>query len=310
MNRRTSSRTQRIPGRKTFAFLGLTILFGNLLPTAFTSFLTMRIVMALRVLNSLQQRIFAWKIRRENNLPGSQFGSSSLSKEQILNQLDHCARAGQFPMLDNGHLYLADTRLSAYRNDHDWALIIEVIGFNPRTGGVYGIQNGLYCFGTCLRRPPGMANGDFLCFARDGFDGPAFNDGSDWHVREGVRTLYIRDTAVYLDLSPAALARKGIELAEPPLVNGEELLRSLIPEQRALLLATDEELYERLTVRLPLVLRLDEWHHPDLISSELPSQSEAFRQIAEVLASGDLSRYQPAQAPNTHWQNWPLGGTL
>jgi hypothetical protein len=31
---------------------------------------------------------------------------------------------------------------------------------------------------------------------------------------------------------------------------------------------------------------------------------------ARVLATGELRHYAPTEAPNTHWSNWPLGGTL
>jgi hypothetical protein len=55
---------------------------------------------------------------------------------------------------------------------------------------------------------------------------------------------------------------------------------------------------------------LDEWNHPDLANSELPSQSETFQQLAQVLATGDTSKYWPSKAPNSHWKNWPDGGTL
>ncbi|HNT55028.1 MAG TPA: hypothetical protein PKG95_09975 [Anaerolineaceae bacterium] len=214
-------------------------------------------------------------------------------------------------MLDHGYVYLADTRLSAYRDERNWALIIEVLGYHPRAGGLGGMVNSLYCFGSCLRRVPGLSNEDFLHLTREvSDDDPIFQDDESWQVREGAHNLQIRDNRVTLDLSPAALARKGIALAEPPTLTAAELLRSLIPEQRTLLLATDAELYQRLTVPLPLVLRLDEWHHPDLSRGELPSQSETFRQIAAVLASGDTALYRPTQAPNTHWRNWPAGGTL
>ena len=88
------------------------------------------------------------------------------------------------------------------------------------------------------------------------------------------------------------------------------LLRSLVPEHRNPLLATDGELSQRLSVALPLLLRLDQWCHPDVSAGELPSNSEAFKMIAEVLATGDASRYKPTQEPNTHWSNWPMGGDL
>src|ERR1700738_732190 len=54
--------------------------------------------------------------------------------EHILSILDHCCSAFTFPMLDNGYVYLAATRLSLHRTEIDWALVIEVFGYSPRSG--------------------------------------------------------------------------------------------------------------------------------------------------------------------------------
>ena len=50
----------------------------------------------------------------------------------ILATLDRACDAFRFPMLDNGYIYLAATRLSVYRSDADWAIVAEVFGFSPR----------------------------------------------------------------------------------------------------------------------------------------------------------------------------------
>ncbi len=57
-----------------------------------------------------------------------------LDSDAILAVLDECCDAFTFPMLDNGYMYLAATRLSVFRSDSDWALVIEVFGFSPRGG--------------------------------------------------------------------------------------------------------------------------------------------------------------------------------
>jgi len=67
--------------------------------------------------------------------------------------------------------------------------------------------------------------------------------------------------------------------------------------------------YRRWTTRHCL-LRLDQWHHPNLVDYELPSQNETFQMIANVIETGSAGYYQPSQPPNNHWRNWPLGGTL
>jgi hypothetical protein len=58
------------------------------------------------------------------------------------------------------------------------------------------------------------------------------------------------------------------------------------------------------------ILVLDKWNHPDLVNDERPSGSETFRHLAMVLATGEVSEYRPTVAPNTHWANWPDGGSL
>lgn len=52
------------------------------------------------------------------------------SAPDILAVLDRCCDACTFPMLDNGYVYLAATRLSLFRSKADWAMVIEVFGFS------------------------------------------------------------------------------------------------------------------------------------------------------------------------------------
>jgi hypothetical protein len=54
-------------------------------------------------------------------------------------------------MLDNGYVYLAATRLSLFRSPEDWALIIEVFGFSPRSGEP---DIHIYTFGSSLKNRP------------------------------------------------------------------------------------------------------------------------------------------------------------
>lgn len=235
---------------------------------------------------------------------------ATFTRDEILSQLDACARQFDFPMLDNGYVYLADVRLGAFRDDTRWALAIEVIGVNNRAGGHDGINNCLHLFGNCLKRPWGTANEDFLYFSGDGPDGPTFVDDSLCTVRPTARSIRIRDRIIEFNLNEVAAVHQGIDLDAQPEVHAHELLRWLVPKHRDLFLITEGELWERIPADLPLVLLLDEWHHPDLAGDEMPSDSLTFRMIADVLVTGDPSRYRPTREPNTHWRFWPEGGTL
>ncbi|MGV3724318.1 MAG: DUF7003 family protein [Actinomycetota bacterium] len=234
----------------------------------------------------------------------------AFTQADILKQLDACARAFTFPMLDNGYVYPADTRLAAFGDETRWALVIEVLGFGTREGGHDGVNNALYCFGNCLSRPPGAANEDFLAVTADGPEGHTFTDEFGLYVQPGVQSILIRGERAALDLSPESLAARGVELVDPPQITGADLLRSLLPEHRQALLATEGELRARVPPDLPELLRLNEWRHPDLAGNDLPSESATFQMIADVLVTGDPSRYRPNEPANTHWRNWPEGGTL
>ncbi|MGV9215646.1 DUF7003 family protein [Micromonospora sp. RB23] len=208
----------------------------------------------------------------------------------ILEQLDAAADEFRFPDLDNGYSYAVDARLHGYRDAGRWALVVETIGYSPRAGNLTDV---LYVFGNCLTSgEPGAANGDFLDRV-DNWDEIEDPDEPETY-RGGPVVLRGQDVAV--------AGESGEELVD--------VLRRLVPRHRELLLADERELRRRIPVDLPEVLRLDEWHHPDLAGGSCPSQSETFRQIADVLATGDLTLYAPTAQPNTHWSHWPESGSL
>jgi len=213
-------------------------------------------------------------------------------------------------MLDNGYVYPADVRLSVFRNSSEWLIIIEALGaYSPRTSGCDSFQNCLHVFGS-NESLPGISNENFL-FPIDSLeDDPLFADEYDWNIRPEARSLSVRGKTITFDSSEQALAKKGIVLIDPPEIDPPALLRSLLPEHRNLLLASEKELAERNPGRLPLWLRLDEWDHPDLAAGEMPSEKENFRMLAEAIATGNPGLYRPTSTPNTHWSNWPEGGTL
>lgn len=232
-----------------------------------------------------------------------------MKRQDVLNQLDTCARDFTFPMLDNGYVYPVDQRMHIMRSDTMWMIVIEVVGFSTRAGGIDGIQNCLHLFGSDLHRAPGTANEDFL----NPFDFPqekVFDPEFLWEVNPDLEHVMIRGQRVPVALGTAVLARKRIELIEPPVIDPPAFLRSLVPEHRSLLLATSDELAERNPHAIPTVLVLDEWNHPDVCSEELPSQSETFQMLAALIETGCVDHYRPGLSANTHWSNWPEGGTL
>jgi hypothetical protein len=234
---------------------------------------------------------------------------SKLSQE-ILQQLDNCAKDFQFPMLDNGYVYLADTRMSVYASQRNWAIIIEILGYHPRAWKTDGFDNCLYCFGNRLACKIGTDNTNFLFPISDGIAAPLFAENEPEIINPLARDVKIRENSFPITNDLNTYARNGIILETPPSVHAFEFLRLLAVTHRDLLLATEAELRARLVGDIPLMLQINEWHHPDLVIGEKPSQNETFIFIAEMIEKLDASVYQPSKLPNTHWSNWKDGGSL
>lgn len=240
--------------------------------------------------------------------------------EQILAILDDCCEAFTFPILDNGYVYLAAARLTAFRSESDWSLTIEVAGFAPRGGTP---ETHVYTFGSELANR--RTAKDFVTV--EAFDNYLANNPNneseffypfddDWIDSENCELVAERATHVVLRgvRIPVPTATEyqdaGVELDALPRIAVYQLVRALAHTRRREMLANDDERRHHVPPSLKTVLSLDEWCHPDIAGDARPSGSETFRQLAEVLVTGDATRYRPSTEPNTHWRNWPDGGTL
>jgi hypothetical protein len=241
--------------------------------------------------------------------------------EEILSILDRCCEASTFPMLDNGYVYLAATRLSLHRSAVDWAMVIEVFGFSPRSGLP---DTHIYTFGSRLhdRNPPEKyvtpaAHEMYLAahphdesrFVFPVEDAPWRDAEDDEFVAQAAGAVVVRGGSLPL---PAVdeYSHQAISLAAPPQIQVFELCRFLGATLRDQVLATPQE--RRISVRPDMteLLVLEEWHHPDVVNDDRPSASESFHHLARVLVTGDIGLYRPSTPPNTHWRNWPDGGAL
>ena len=239
----------------------------------------------------------------------------------ILAILDRCSDACTFPMLDNGYIYLAATRLALFRSTLDWAFVIEVFGFSPRDGlpdtciqtfasrlhdrdrpGNYITQ---HAYETYLSNNPHNESRSVFPIAPGGWQ----DSESGELVSPSAVSVTVREERIPLP-SAAEFDKCGIALEEPPRIQVFELCRLLADRARDEVLATPNERRVSILPEMEEILLLDCWHHPNLVEDERPSQSETFLQLADVLVTGDVSQYRPTMEPNTHWRNWPEGGRL
>jgi hypothetical protein len=246
----------------------------------------------------------------------------AFDSEGILSILDRCCDSFSFPMLDNGYVYLAATRLSLYRSKVDWAMVIEVFGFSPRAGLP---DTSIQTFASRLhdRNPPEnyvnrkayemyLANNPNNEF-RSVFpvhEGSWQDTENGEFVAEDAREVLVRNQAIPLP-SVGEYARHGIELEQTPQIQVFELCRYLADIVREQVLATPMERRVSVFPEMEQILQLEEWHHPNVVDEKKrPSGSEVFQQLARMLATGNAKLYRPSHPPNTHWKNWPEGGRL
>lgn len=241
--------------------------------------------------------------------------------KDILSALDKCCESFTFPMLDNGYVYPAATRLSLYRSAEDWAMVIEVFGFSPRSG-IPDIQ--LHTFASRLRRGKSvddyasrqayesyLANNEHneSTFVYPIEEGSWLHSGNPELLAEGQSTVLVRGNPVDTPRL-AEYAPYDVTLQDPPNVHVFEFCRFLAACARGSVLATADERRMCVPPELEQVMQLEEWNHPDLVNGERLSANATFKSLAEVLVHGNVSGYQPSEEPNTHWKNWPEGGTL
>jgi hypothetical protein len=233
-----------------------------------------------------------------------------IQAEEILAQLDTCKAEYTFPMLDNGYVYPAGTKLTAYRDDKLWAIVIEAIGFSYRGGGHNGISNCLHIYGNCLQYEPGTQNENFIYLTDDANNCNTFDNEEYFYLNPDCSTFTLRDQILPLYQDRKLYKDAGIEIEDLEQINAFEFLRLLDALHHDQLVATENEIKERIPNGLTKIIELHNWFHPDVVNDELPSKNETFTQIAKVLETGNIDFYKPTHEPNTSWKNWPDGGTL
>ena len=246
----------------------------------------------------------------------------SFEAAQILAVLDRCWDAFTFPMLDNGYVYLAATHLSLYRTAEDWAMVIEVFGFSPRSGlpdtHIHTFASSLFnrdapekytsreAYARYLANNPNNESRFVYPIEAGGWQ----DDQNDEIVAENAREVIVRGQGrpmPFLD----EYAQRGVMVENPPRIRVFEFCRFLADVARDSVLATAKERRVSVLPDMTPILQLEEWHHPNVVEDDdRPSGSETFQQLARVLATGNAAFYQPSRTPNTHWRNWPDVGLL
>lgn len=200
-----------------------------------------------------------------------------ITEDQILAKLDDYKLGYYCQFIDLGHVnsYLIDCRLNIFKGDNDaWAIVSERLGFNPSGGG---IMLDICYFGNCLTNLEHYNGQDTNYYTVYPIEWSDFNETVDGEILKPEAKFWnIRGNQIELTHDKKDYLNAGIELKEyePGEISLEEVGRLLITKHRALLRATDKELYKSIPKELKKILVIDEWYHRDFKEIIQPTLSD------------------------------------
>jgi hypothetical protein len=221
--------------------------------------------------------------------------------------LDKHASEFNFPVLDNAHVQLGATRLTAFHSPTDWLIVFETLGFSVPQGE---FVNGLYAYGSCVVL--GGFVGEEILF-KSAPELPLFDeetnkciaDWANWAISIHNRTRHFTPT---LD----EYAEAGIRIENNPgrgTLTEVDLLRYVVFHLGKQLFLEDATLLSHFPKckGLSKFIQTTEWQHPDVAGGEKPSENVSIRSLIEALDRGEPSSFDPGR-PNTGWKSWVAGG--
>ncbi len=240
---------------------------------------------------------------------------TNLISEAVLAILDRWLRADVWPPAPNFETApeewdIADQRLTVFRNDSHWVVIIEIIEVTGES--IFGRQ--IYLYSNCLREEYYSIQDKefFTLFTGEEYEACA----SRHHIR-----LSIAGRAVELFPTDEEYEHLGFHFpeeeyyAEKGLLPPWLLLRYLCWKLDHPFFASEMELRERIrqyakepTVadQLCLFFQTNLWEHPRLHKGQTAADTESFRMLAEMIATGDASLWSQVDSSrfNSHWRYW------
>ena len=108
--------------------------------------------------------------------------------------------------------------------------------------------------GNCLEFEPGSNNLNFLSLTNNSEDGNPFDEEDMNALDLEVKSMLLRDQKIKISTDPGFYSRQGIKLEEPSKIMIWEFLRGIAGDYKAQLLATEDEIRQRIPKDLPLLL--------------------------------------------------------
>jgi hypothetical protein len=226
----------------------------------------------------------------------------------FLEVLDNASEAGNFPYPQHDRMDYGGMRVHAYKGKKDFALLFEMIMFDHevhRIEETHGFCNHVFLY---------KSDGDGSVWDDDllpiqikrvkGTPSISLTEDSDQHIemrKERQRlnpkasAILLRGERIAIPQDADAYKARGIKPAKP--IALPDVLRYLLAAHRDAMFSTDAE-RAKVLPKMTKLLTLDRWRHYTL-DDDAPSDTEAMQMLADVLVTGDVSKYAPTEKPNT-----------
>lgn len=222
-------------------------------------------------------------------------------KQEILEQMDKCAKRFNFPVLDNIYWRLGKVRLTAFYGEaeQEWLITFEILAFDVRLAAFVNI---LYAYGNKIPDPGFITSAEIF---HETLEQPFEDEGGNVMVNLKDFRVVIDGQMYHFSPTEESYAQAGISLSDSVEVEAKllRLLCHLYPSK----FFRDNSQILGILKRSPLkqLLKLNEWSHPDISGNELPSENPCFQKLAEALATIDAKKYLcSSHLFNTAWLHW------
>ena len=225
-----------------------------------------------------------------------------MKPEKILAILDRNASI-YFPSMNDPKIRLASSRLTVLAKSSDsWAVIVETFGFTSVMTGDERFVNVATIYSSrtsseSSRGNPNRRTRNYFPFRLVTSSAPQLNVSLDEVAVPNPILAVINGVTVIV---PFATRLKKNLIGMP----GEKLARLLATQIGWGVFASKEQLLDMENGKLPILLQVGSWEHPDIMGDELPSDVQSFQSLATAISNMDVLRFNPGKV-NSTWEGWP-----
>ena len=140
----------------------------------------------------------------------------------------------------------------------------------------------------------------------------AFDEEVAFYLNPNADALLIDNVEYELVHDRQKYLAANIPLENEDCIGIQEYLRLIWPSIKNKPFLNEDALLAVTYPELTIKMQLDKWWHPNVVIEEMPSEVDTFVEIARAIVDNNYGGLMDKllAKTNTHWRNWPEGGSL